>query len=267
MRILFQTGTAITSENLNLAHLATGKPGVLSGCEVYIDDNYLIVSKGCVQFYDGVLVYLDGSDKLQWDNLPHNKYYMYLVNYGNDYSLEISILLPEDYKYVVLAEIEIEDNNTITINNVKKSTTPDQEKVIDGYSLYANSIVDNVEATFEKDSTLFFSYTKLSINNEGYFVIPFTYPNFEVKNIILRASLSSDTELNLELLHNGINKYTSEILRSTDFENNKHVFDLKEYANEIKNGDLCAIKLNLSQTINEENNDSDVVIYSVLLQT
>lgn len=265
MRILFQTGTAITSENLNLAHLATGNPGVLSGCEVYVDDNYLVLSTGCVQFTDGVLLYLDGTDKIQWDNLPHNKYYIYIVNYGNDYSLEVSILLPEDYKYVVLAEIEIDD--TITINNVKKSTTPDQEKIIDGYSLYANSISDNVEATFEKDSTLFFSYTKLNINNEGSFVIPFTYPIFNVKSIMLRASISSDTELNLELLHNGISKYTSEIIRNTDFENDKHIFDLKEYANEIKNGDLCAIKLNLSQTINEENNNSDVVIYSLILQT
>lgn len=270
MKILFQTGTVLTSENMNLAHLATGNPGVLSGCDVYLDDDYIKTVSGCVQFKDGTIVYLDGSDKIKYENFAHNEYYAYVVRYGNDYAFEVSIMLPEDYEYITLAEITILDINNVQINNVKKSTIYNQEKIIDGYALHPDYIVHNefVTLTFSKDYSTYSTFLKAFVNGEGWLSFPFTYPNFNINKIKMKASLSSDTTLKLSVLCNGEVKYVNEgVLTNIDFDEDEHTFDLKSALKNVKNGDICSIKINLGQTINEENVNSDINIYSLLLQT
>ena len=270
MKILFQTGTPITAENLNLAQLATSKPGVLSGCDIYESDEYLVASQGCVQFSDGAIVYLDGTDRVKFDTLAHNEYYAYIVRYGNDFAFEVSMMLPE-YEHIVLADIIITDNS-IKIVNSKKSTSLNSELIIDGSSLHPNFLVYDETAfvaTFSKDFTKLTTFLRIQVNNESYLGIPFTYPNFLATKIRLKAKLSSDTSLKLSLYQNGASVYTNDgIITQNDFnENDECVFDLQDATKNLKSGDICSIKLLLGQSTSEENGNSDIDIYSITLQT
>lgn len=272
MRALFQTGTSITSENMNLAHLANGNPGVLLGCEVYEDGEYLVVSKGCVQFSDGLIVYLDGTDKVKHDALAHNEYYLYIVRYGNDFALEIKMVLPE-YENIVLANVFISSENDIKIINTKKSTAVEAEKIIDGVMLNPIGLIYDESALTlaynNKDFILYTTHLLVVVNRDSSLGFPFTYPNFNVSNIRLKAKLSSDTSLKLAVLSNGNTIYINDgIINQSSFdENDEYTFNLQDALASLKSGDCCCIKLMLSQSTQEENASSDIDIYSITLQT
>ena len=126
MKVLFQSGTFISAENLNLLSLAANDSGIVKGCKVYKDTltNSLKISDGFVQFKDGTLVYLKNEDNISLDNLTHDNYYIYVVRYGNNFVIESNMLLPSDYEYVLLATINVNDdveiNNASTHNNFEK---------------------------------------------------------------------------------------------------------------------------------------------------
>lgn len=272
MKTLFQTGTPITSENMNLAHLSNSKPGVLNGCEVYEDENSLVISSGCVQFNDGSIVYLDGTDKLQINSLAHNEYYVYIIRYGNDFSIEISIILPEEYEYIILANVILSDN-LIKIINSKKSTSLSSEKIIDGCNLHPNFLIfDDTALTvvFDKnDFTQLKSSLRVQVNDDSFIGIPFTYPNFSVSKVKIKAKLSSDTKLKLELYCDGKSVFINDgVITQNEFDaRDEYVFDLQDSTKNINSGDCCALKLLLGQSTSEENINSDIVIYSLTLQT
>jgi hypothetical protein len=197
MKTIFKTGTVLTAENLNLAQLAYGNAGVINGSEVYVNGNNLIVSSGLLKFSDGMIVSLDGTDFFDWSNLAHNTYYCYAVRYGNDVTFSVSLVLPTEYAYILLATVTIGD--CCTVVNVQKSSVSKTEKTIDGSQLSATSVIsENIDVDLVTDDDKKVKYLSGILQADKTFAkvyIPFTSPMFTITKAKLKLKLSSDTIL------------------------------------------------------------------------
>ena len=265
MKVLFQSGTFISSENLNLLSAASNDCGVIKGCELYedIDTNSLYITNGFVQFKDGTLVYLKDEDKISLDKLPRNNYYVYIVRYGNTFVLETNVLLPSDYEYVVLAEVNIDDD--VEIHNVKK--VKNYEKIIEGYSIKDSMLCSSniIGIANSKDYTNYSIYFSATLSGgQGFIAVPFTFPNFKIAKVKLKAHIDENVGLTLKINKGSTTKYESKEINFNKFKDDEYEFNIDKL-DEIHNGDLCSIILSLSSTDNLT--EHIIKIYSILMQT
>ena len=263
MKVLFQSGTFISAENLNLLSLAANDSGIVKGCKVYKDTltNSLKISDGFVQFKDGTLVYLKNEDNISLDNLTHDNYYIYVVRYGNNFVIESNMLLPSDYEYVLLATINVNDD--VEIHNA--DTHDHFEKIIEGFSIkdsvLSSASVTNVNNV--KDYANYTIYFSATVKEKGFIAIPFTFPNFTIAKIRLKAVIDEDTELVLKINNGATTKYESKEISSSKFINNEYEFNIDSLG-EIKNGDSCSLILYVKS---HDALNHDIKIYSILMQT
>lgn len=270
MKTIFKTGTYLTAENLNLAQLAYGSAGVISGAEVYSNGNNLIVSSGLLKFSDGMIVSLDGTDYFDWSNLAHNKYYCFAVRYGNDVTFSVSLVLPTDYEYIILAVATIGDSCTIV--NVQKSSISKSEKIIDGIQLSPTSIIYDGLGTAElvTDSDKYVKYLSGIISagsTSAKIYVPFTNPLFTITKAKLKLKLSSDTILGIYVYVDGKKMIpeNNKIYGNT-FTKDNYTVDFGSIFSSIESGTSCSILLWLSQiSSSEENTTSDISLYSITL--
>lgn len=267
MNILFQTGTGLTAKNLNLANLVNAKAGVLSGCSVYDDGGYLYVSSGTVMFNDGSIVVFDGNEYVDASALSGNGYHLLAVMYGNDVELELSLVYPEKYEYVELATVDA--GTSITIVNAEKSNEVKKSVVIDGPQLRPAALITDegvISCTEVVNSVYNDKETAVVVDNNGIVYVPFTHPDFNIRNLTLFAELSNDTTLAVSVNVNGVEEYRSQTLTATDFTDGSFSFNVGDSLLSGSMGDRCSVKVVIGQNSNENNVDSDLVLHSIVLK-
>jgi len=272
MRIIWQTGTVITADNLNLSQLAYGSPGIISGCSVYESNNYLYVSSGIIKFEDGMVVYLDGTDFVDFSSVAHSQYYLYAIQYGTSIELSLSLTLPSNYEYVLLATIQITDSGTIITNETVSSSVKSEMSLFGNvlsqasYDSGISSITPSVNETLEFP---YISIITASASSGGSLYIPFVMPKYAPTKFNIRGIMSSDTLIGISFLVGGV---------PTTFSNNKILYtsmtsienevslSLGSILSSVNEGTLCAIKISISQISGgDEDTSADLQLYSIRL--
>ena len=269
---LFKTGSYLTADNLNTAQLAYGLPGIISGASVYSSaTNVLSIQKGIIKFSDGSIVSLDGTDYLDISGLSQTTYYVYLVKYGEDVSLEINITTPTDYIYVTLAVVTV-TNDSVSIVNENPSATANCNLVLEGNNLVQNAIYSTSElsVSLAENETLGIKYlnciTQASAS-EGSLCFGFLYPSWSIRNIKILGTSSADTILAVNIIVNGTTiSLSNNIIYNSGLSLSKYTsVQVLDKLEGITEGTPCSIKITISQTLSNEEQGTDLQLYGLKL--
>lgn len=284
MNTIFKTGTFLTADNLNLAMLANGDPGIISGCKVYYETiDTLLVTSGIIKFDDGSIVKMDGTDSIDVSTLAHSTYYVYVVEYGNSVSLEINLTLPTDYDYVQLATVTLYDDSITIVNtnynDIKNEIRIDNSNLLYGLTLLSGTKSDSTSGGDTTSNVVLYDDTSYmtkyvqcitTIETDLNLYYGFIYPKWSIQNIILRGIVSTDATIAINIVVNGT---TIELPNNTisnssmGSETSDITIPTNGLLDSVEQGSICSLNITIceTQTSTTENNEYDFKLYSVRL--